>query len=165
LDAKRRADVGKLGWHFRLVHIDADANNGVMDAVGLGVHFGEDAGKFSTAEEEIVGPADVEAMDHILVWIRGSDFFRTRIASGEAGNEGEKRGVGGRDSRPEEHGAMYAGGFFGKPFASGAATSGGLFFGENHDTVRFAGFAELHGDGVGGVDFEEMIDAAREGGS
>jgi len=29
--------------------------------------------------------------------------------------------------------------------------------------VRLAGFAELHGDIVGGIDFEEMIDAAREG--
>ena len=64
--------------------------------------------------------------------------------------------------RAQEHGAMYAGGFFGKPFASGAATSSGLFFGENDGAVRLAGFTELHGDGVGGVDFEEMIDAARE---
>jgi hypothetical protein len=60
---------------------------------------------------------------------------------------------------------MNASGFLRKPFASGATASGGLFFGENHNTVRFAGFAELHGDGVGGIDFEEMIDAAREGGS
>jgi len=101
-------------------------------------------------------------MDHILVWIRGSDFFRTCIASGEAGNQGEKRGVGGRDWRTEEHGAMNARGFFGKPFASGAATSSGLFFGKNDGAVRLAGFTELHGDGVGGIDFEEMIDAARE---
>ncbi len=58
---------------------------------------------------------------------------------------------------------MNAGGFFGKPFAAGAAASGGLFLGENDGAVRFAGFAELHGDVVGRIDFEEMIDAAREG--
>ena len=134
-----------------------------MDAVGFGVHFGEDAGKFSAAEEEIVGPADVEIVDNILFWIRAGDFFGARVASGEAGDESEKRRVGGRDSRTEEHRAMDARGFFGKPFASGAAASGGLFFGENDGAVRLAGFAELHGDVVGGVDFEEMVDAAREG--
>ena len=58
---------------------------------------------------------------------------------------------------------MDACGFFGKPFASGAAASGGLFFGEDDGAVRFAGFAELHGDIVRRIDFEEMIDAAREG--
>src|ERR1700751_4785202 len=58
---------------------------------------------------------------------------------------------------------MDACGFFGKPFAPGAATSGGLFFGENDSAVRLAGFAELHCHSVGRVDFEEVIDAAREG--
>src|ERR1700747_1900523 len=53
LDAKRSCDVGKVAGHFRLVHVDADADHGVMDAVRLGVHFGEDAGKFSPAEKEI----------------------------------------------------------------------------------------------------------------
>ena len=38
-----------------------------------------------------------------------------------------------------------------------------MFFGENDGAVRLAGFAELHGDVVGRVDFEEMVDAAREG--
>src|ERR1700752_4988558 len=59
-DAKRSGDVSEFGGHFCLVHIDADADDGVMDAVGLGVHFGEDAGKFSAAEKQVVGPADVE---------------------------------------------------------------------------------------------------------
>src|SRR6202040_1445540 len=58
---------------------------------------------------------------------------------------------------------MNSGGFFGKPFASGAAPSGGLFFGENDGAVGLAGFAELHGHSVGRIDFEEVIDAAREG--
>src|ERR1700720_4497168 len=56
---------------------------------------------------------------------------------------------------------MNSGGFFGKPFASGAAPSGGLFFGENDGAVGLAGFAELHGHRVGRIDFEEGIDAAR----
>jgi len=162
-NAKRRGDVGELGGHLGLVHIDADADDGVMDAVGLGVHFGEDAGKFSAAEKQVVGPSDVEVMDSVLFWIRATDFFGARVASSEAGDESEKRRVGGRDLRAQEHGAMYAGGFFGKPFASGAAAPGRLFFGENDGAVGFAGFAELHGHGVGGVDFEEMVDAAREG--
>ena len=161
-DAQRRGNVGELGGHFRLVHVDADADDGVVDAVWLGVHFGEDAGEFSAAEEKIVGPADVEIVDSIFFWIRATDFFGTRVASGEAGDEREKRRVGGGNSRPEEHRAMNARGFFGKPCASGAATSGGLFFGENDSAVGFAGFAELHGDVVGGIDFEEMVDAARE---
>lgn len=54
-------------------------------------------------------------------------------------------------------------GFLGKPFAPGAATSGGLFFGENDSAVRLAGFAKLHCHIVGRVDFKEVIDAAREG--
>ena len=114
---------------------------------------------FRPPKSEIVGPADVEIVDNILFWIRAADFFGARVASGEAGDESEKRRVGGRNSRTEEHGAMDARGFFGEPFASGAAAAGGLFFGENDGAVRLAGFAELHGDVVGGVDFEEMVDA------
>ena len=49
--------------HFRLVHVDADADHGVMDAVRLGMHFGKDAGKFSAADEQIVRPANVEETD------------------------------------------------------------------------------------------------------
>jgi len=164
-NAKRRGDIGEFGWHFGLVHIDADADDGVVDAVGLGVHFSEDAGKFSAAEKQVVGPADVEVVDSVLFWIRAADFFRARVVSSEAGDESEKRRVGGRDSRPEEHRAMNASGFFGKPFASGAAASSGLFFGENDGAVGFACFAELHGNVIGGIDFEEMIDAAGEGGA
>ena len=161
-DAKRRGDVGELGGHVALVHVDADADDGVMDAIGLGVHFGEDAAEFSAAEEKIVGPADVEVVDCILFWIRATDFFGARVAGGEAGDEGEKRRVGGRNLRTQQHGAMNARGFFRMPFASSAAASGGLFLGENDGAVRLARFAELHGDGIGGVDFEEMVDAARE---
>jgi len=112
LDAKRSADVGEFGGHFGLVHIDADADDGVMDAVGFGVHFGENAGKFPATEEEVVGPADVEVVGRILLWVGGTDFLGAGVASGEAGDEGEKRGIGGRDLRAQEHSAMYARGFF-----------------------------------------------------
>src|ERR1700752_2093186 len=59
-DAKRGGDVGEVGWHFCLVPVEAAADDGVVDAVRLGVHFGEDAREFSTAEKKIVGPSDVE---------------------------------------------------------------------------------------------------------
>ena len=57
-----RSDVamsGEIGGHFRLVHVDADADDGVVDAIGLGVHLGEDAAEFLAADEQVVGPANV----------------------------------------------------------------------------------------------------------
>ncbi len=57
---------------------------------------------------------------------------------------------------------MDAGGFLGGPFAAGAAPAGGLLFGQNNCAVRFALFAEAHGYGVGGVNFEEVVDASRK---
>lgn len=79
LDSKGSGDIGELPRHFRLIYVDANADHGVMDAVGLGVHFGEDAGKFSPAEKQIVGPADIQ--------IPVVQFFRARIASGEASDQ------------------------------------------------------------------------------
>src|ERR1700735_2430531 len=54
-------------------------------------------------------------------------------------------------------------GLFRKPFAARSAAPGSLFFGKHDGAVGLSLFAELHGDGVRRVDFEEVIDAAREG--
>ena len=124
-----------------------------MHAVGLGVHLGEDAGEFLAVREEIVGPADVGER---------VELFGGGVARGKAGDQSEQGGVGRGDLRAQQDGAMNAGGFFGEPFASSATASGGLFFGENDGAVGLALFAELHGDGIGGIHFEEMVDAARE---
>src|ERR1700720_1020678 len=95
LDSKGSSDIGKFGGHFRLVHVDADADHGVMNAVWFGVHFGEDAGKFSSTEKQIVGPADIQ----IPVKVLAMDFLCARIASGEASYESEKRRVSGWNLR------------------------------------------------------------------
>ena len=46
---------------------------------------------------------------------------------------------------------------------TGASASCGLFFSQNDGAVRLAAFAELHRDGIGGINFEVVIDAASEG--
>jgi hypothetical protein len=151
--AQRSGDLPEVGGHFRLVHVDADADDGVVHAVGLGVHLGEDAGEFLAVREEIVGPADVGER---------VELFGGGVARGEAGDQSEQGRVApGRFAGAAKR-CNDAGGFFGEPFAAGAAASGGLFFGENDGAVGLALFAELHGDGIGGIHFEEMVDAARE---
>lgn len=58
---------------------------------------------------------------------------------------------------------MYSGGFFGDPCSSSTPAACGLFFGQHDGAVGFAPLAEMHGHGIGGVNFEVVIDAATEG--
>ena len=146
-DAERRGDVGEIGGHLRLVDVDADADDGVVDAVGLGVHLGEDAAEFAAADEQIVGPADVRKRIQI---------FSGSIARGEPRDERQQRRVRGRNRRTQQDAAIDARGFFGCPGAARAAAARGLFFGEHNGAVRLAGLAKLHGDRICGVDFEEV---------
>ncbi len=94
----------------------------------------------------------------------GSDveLFGGGVARGKAGDEREQRCVCRRNLRAQQHGAMNSRGFFRQPFATGAAASGGLFFGEHYGAVGLALFAKLHGDRVRGIHFEEMVDAPGE---
>ena len=138
---------------FGLVDVDADADDGVVDAVGLGVHLGEDAAEFPAADEQIVGPANVG---------QRVEIFGGGIARGEPRDQREQRRVRGRNRRAQQDAAIDARGFFGCPRAAGAAAAGRLLFGEHDGAVRLARFAEVHGDGVRRIDFEEVVDAARE---
>ena len=164
LHAQRCGDVIESGRHLGLVHVDADADDGVVDAVGLGVHFRQDAAKFACAaafggarDHQIVGPANVG---------NGGQFFgggiarrpgrRPELSSGACAGE-----IGG----PQQNAAIDAGGFFRHPGTARAALARGLLFGQHDGAVRLARFAELHGDAIGRVDFEKMIDAASEGGA
>jgi hypothetical protein len=56
-DAQRGREGGELGGEALLVDVDANADDEVADARGLGVEFGEDAAEFAAAEEQVVGLA------------------------------------------------------------------------------------------------------------
>jgi hypothetical protein len=76
-----------------LVDIDADADDRMADAGDFRVELGEDAAKFTRAEEQVIGPAKIglERGD-------GAD----RIVHGESSGEREPEDVGGRDKGTKE---------------------------------------------------------------
>ena len=105
------------------------------------------------ANHQIVGPANVGESVEIL----GGG-----IARGESGDQRQQRRVRGRNRRAQQDAAINPGRFLRGPRAAGAASAGGLLLGEDDGAVRLARFAQAHGDGVRGIGFEEMVDAARE---
>jgi hypothetical protein len=65
--------------------VDADADDSVGDLVRFGARFDEDAAGFARADEQIVGPAEVDGQ---------AGHFLDRLSGGEAGNQWQHRQSG-----------------------------------------------------------------------
>ncbi len=136
LDSERGGGIGEMVRHLRLIHVHANSDDGIMNAIGLGAHLGEYAAEFTSADEEIIRPANIGP--HI-------EIFRRCVICCEASDKREKRGVRGRNERPQQNAAIDAGRFLRGPLSAGAASTGSLLLGNNNCPMGFTGFAEAHG--------------------
>ena len=146
----------KLFGHARVVHVDADAHDHETHAIGLRMHFREDAAEFLSGHQQVVGPAQVRSK---------ASFFEHGIAHRQTREQRDERRDQRRDRRPQQDRNVDAAGLFGMPGAPGATASGGLFLGQNDGAVRLARAAEVEGDGVGRAGLEEMMDMLAEDGT
>ena len=153
LDAQRGGDVREFRRHFRLVHIHADSDDGVMNAVGLRVHFRQDAAEFLPRTSKSLGQRISGVASSSSAAASRAASPATSVRSGACAG-----GIGGRNRIVQ----LDSRGLFRNPLAPGAAAAGGLFLCEHDGAVRLACFAEVHGDGVRRIDFEKVIDAPRE---
>ena len=60
LQIERRCGRGEVGREFALMHIDADADHCVGQPFGVGSCLNQNAAGFARADQEIVGPAQVD---------------------------------------------------------------------------------------------------------
>ena len=136
-----------------MVHVDSDSHGHKMNLVLLRIHFRQDSAEFLASEKKIVRPAQVGGKAGLL---------QNGVTNGQARDQGDQRRVLRRNGRTQKHGHVDAVGFFRMPGMTGAAAPGGLFLGDHEGAVRFALFSQLHGDGIGGINLEKMVDAFSE---
>jgi hypothetical protein len=102
------------------VDVDADADDGVSDIPGFGFGFDEDAADFARADEQIVGPAEVDC----------EAGGRLDGGGGEAGGEWQAAAGGRREGWAQKNADVEALAGGGVPGVVAAAAAGQLLVGK-----------------------------------
>ncbi len=136
------------------VHVDADAEDDVFDLVELGAEFGEDAGDFFSADEDVIWPFDFRREAGLL--LDGAEKSR-------GGGDGDLGCGGGAHVGPQEDGKGKAAARRGNPFAAKASPAFRLGLGEDDSAFTDAVAREFFDDVVGGGGLREDTDVAADG--
>ena len=84
VDLERGGDLAQLGREIagRQVHIHADAEDDIADAVQFGAQFGQDAGDLFAPDQNVVGPFDLRLQAGLRSEWRGAGPWRRRRSVG-----------------------------------------------------------------------------------
>ena len=108
---------------------------------------------FLRPNKQIVRPAQVG---------RQAGLLQNGFAHGESRDQRDERSLLRRNRRAQQHGHVDAVCLFRVPGVPGAAAPRRLFLGDDDGAVRLPSLAQRHGDGIGRVNFEKMVDAFAE---
>src|SRR6185437_16354151 len=140
-----------------MVHIDADANHGMIYPRTFRTHFGEDSRKLLVIEQEIVRPANVSLQTGDLL---------DRILHRNTCNQRQPQRVTGRERWIQKERAIDPSPTFRMPGMSLAAAARRLLIGKEDRSLRaaFGVAARAHGSlrrqRIGGFGLRIMMDIA-----
>src|SRR6516165_3594950 len=152
-ETQRSRDSAKLAGKLLLVDVDADADDYEAYLRGVRVHLGKDAAEFFSVQHHIVRPFQVRLQAGLRLDCG---------VCGKACHHGEQERLHRRNLWAQQQSQVDSRRAFRVPDAPGAAASRALLLGKDYRAFWFSRVAELQACTVGGVRFEEMVDALAE---
>src|SRR6266481_7338221 len=150
LDPQRRRNRRQLVGNFHMVYVDADPYGHEMNSVLLRIHFRQYPAEFLPPEKHIIWPAQVGNNPGLL---------QDSVPDGKTRNHRDQRSMLRRNGRPQKDGHIDAICFFRMPGMPAASAPSRLFLRDDESSVGLTLLPKPHGDGVGRIRFEKMVDA------
>src|SRR5579871_4494521 len=152
-NVQRGRRCGKTGVEGTLVHVDANADDGVSHAGIFKLGLDEDAAGFAFAEQQVVGPPQVDSKA-----ARGVD----RFSGSEARSQRQQREATCRNRWAQQHADVEALSCGGVPGVVAASPARALFVSKVNGAVRRAGPRGFKRDSVCGTGDSEEVQVACE---